>query len=420
MSKGISLYLHVHQPYRVKPYSVFDIGDEHSYFDIKDDTDMNNEKVFHKVADKSYRPMTQLLQTLLDKHPEFKLSLSITGDFMDQAEQYAPDVLAAFKKLVASGRVEIVAETYYHSMAFFYSRREFEAQVDLHRKRVHEVFGVTPTAFRNTELAYNDELAKWADAQGYKVILAEGWDPVLEWRSPNYVYRPAGTENIALLLKNYHLSDDIAFRFGDQAWSEWPLTSDKYISWINAAMGDAPLMNIFMDFETFGEHQWSDTGVFSFFERFIDDWLKQPDATFYTVTGAARANHPSGDLSFPHTVTWADSERDMSAWNGNSMQQEAAKYLYALENDIVRSGDNDLIRDWRYLQSSDHLYYMATKWLTDGDVHSYFSPYKSPYDAFMYYMNAIRDVRWRVMQHHHLGEFTPTKQPDKEKAYKEQ
>jgi alpha-amylase len=408
MTKAISLYLHVHQPFRIKPYSVFDIGEQHDYFDVKDDSKLNNEKIFHKVADKSYRPTTALLQTLLDRHPEFKLSLSITGDFIEQAEAWAPDVLDSFRRLVETGRVEIVAETYYHSMAFFYNRQEFEAQVAQHRKKIHEVFGVTPTAFRNTELAYNDELAAWADKAGYKAILAEGWDTVLDWRSPNYVYKPKGTENISLLLKNYHLSDDLAFRFGDQSWNEWPLTAEKYSNWIGDG-AEGPVVNLFMDFETFGEHQWTETGIFSFFENFVGQWLSDQDNKFYTVTGAASVLEQSGEISMPDTVTWADSERDLSAWMGNAMQQEALKYLYELQNDVLRSLDSQLINDWRLLQSSDHFYYMATKWQNDADVHKYFSPYDSPYDAFLYYMNVIRDIRLRVMQHHKLGGLSSSK-----------
>ncbi len=403
MSRGVSFYLHVHQPRRVREYSVFDIGEQHNYFDVFDDTDLNDEKIFHRVADKSYRPMTALLQALLDRYPEFRVSLSITGDFIDQAERYAPDVLEGFQNLVKTGRVELVGETYYHSLAFFYSQREFEAQVDMHRKKIQELFGVTPKAFRNTELAYNDDLAKWADMAGYTTILSEGWDKVLDWRSPNYLYRPAGTKNINLLLKNYRLSDDIAFRFGNRAWAEWPLTAGKYSEWVKTSMGDAPFVNLFMDFETFGEHQWVDTGIFEFWGQFVDEWLQTEGNTFYTISGASQAAESVGEISMPETVTWADSERDLSAWLGNSMQQEAAKYLYALENDIVRSGDAQLIDDWRYLQSSDLLYYMSTKWLDDGDVHIYFSPYESSYDAFLYYMNAIRDLRWRVMKHHKLG-----------------
>lgn len=419
MSKAISLYLHVHQPYRVRPYSVFQIGQRHGYFDVHDDSKQNNEKMFHKVAEKSYRPMTKMLQKLLDNHPDFRFSLSITGDFIDQAERYAPDVLESFKRLVRSGRVEVVAETYYHSLAFFYDRDEFETQVKMHEQRIFEVFGVRPTAFRNTELAYNDELAQWADKAGYKVILAEGWDRVLAWRSPNYVYRPKETQNIKLLLKNYRLSDDIAFRFGDRAWVEWPLSSNKYINWIKTDMGDAPLVNLFMDFETFGEHQWAETGIFTFFEEFVADWLNETDTNFYTVSDVADTLSSAGELSMPETVTWADSERDLSAWMGNHLQKEALKYLYELQKDVLRSGDDVLIRDWRYLQSSDHFYYMATKWLTDGDIHTYFSPYDSPYDAFLYYMNVIRDMRWRIMQHHHLGGLYSTNHQIKEDLVQE-
>lgn len=403
MTKSLVLYLHVHQPYRIKPYTVFDIGHEHNYFDQRDDSDMNNEKIFHRVADKSYRPMNQLLGKLLTHNPDFKISLSITGDFIDQAEQWAPDVLDDFKRLVSTGRVEVLGETYYHSLAFFYSHKEFEAQVTQHRKKIQELFGVTPTAFRNTELAYNDKLAQWADQVGYKTIIAEGWDPVLEWRSPNYVYRPAETNNIKLLMKNYRLSDDIAFRFSNQSWSQWPLTADKYLNWAKDSLSEGQVVNLFMDYETFGEHQWADTGIFGFFEEFIGKWSQDEDHGFATISEAAEKYESAGDISMPNTVTWADSERDLSAWTGNALQQEVAKYLYELENDVIRSGDEELISDWRYLQSSDHLYYLSTKWLDDGDVHTYFSPYKSPYDAFLYYMNAIRDLRWRVMRHHKLG-----------------
>lgn len=405
MSKrAITLYLHVHQPYRVRDYTVFDASIDHNYFnDPNALSNYNNEKILKKVADKSYRPMNELLEKLLRKHPEFKVSLSITGTFIDQVLAWAPDVLDSFKRLVATGQVEIVAETYYHSLAFFYSKAEFERQVDAHKAKIKEIFGVETNVFRNTELAYNDDLAKWADGYGFKGILAEGWDPVLDWRSPNFVYRPEGTKNISLLLKNYHLSDDLAFRFSNQAWQEWPLTVDKYNSWVEASIQDQPLVNLFMDYETFGEHQWQDTGIFRFFEEFVDRWLQNPDNTFYTVSEAIEANTPVGTISMPQTVTWADSERDLSAWLGNSMQHEAMRYLYALEDDVLRSSDSELISDWRKLQTSDHAYYMCTKWFTDGDVHAYFSPYTSPYDAFLYYINAIRDVRWRLHETHKAG-----------------
>jgi len=402
--RGISLYLHVHQPLRVRQYSVFDTAIDHNYF-VEPDTssERNNEMIFNKVADKSYRPMNALLLKLLNEQPDFKVSLSITGTFIEQAEQWAPDVLESFQALVKTGQVEIVSETYYHSLAFFYSKAEFERQVEMHKDKIKELFDVVPTVFRNTELAYNDELAQWADGYGFKGILAEGWDPILDWRSPNYVYQPEGTENIALLLKNYRLSDDLAFRFSNKEWQEWPLTADKYTEWTDASIKDAPLINLFMDYETFGEHQWADTGIFTFFEEFVNNWLKNEDNTFYTVSGAIDANQPVGTLSMPSTVTWADAERDLTAWLGNNMQQEALGHLYALEDDILRTKDTDLIADWRKLQTSDHVYYMCTKWFTDGDVHAYFSPYDSPYDAFLYYINAIRDLRWRLHETHQTG-----------------
>ncbi|HEU4715413.1 MAG TPA: glycoside hydrolase family 57 protein [Candidatus Saccharimonadales bacterium] len=396
--RGITLYLHVHQPLRVRQYSVFDTAEKHDYFDAHDDSDRNNEKIMRKVADKSYRPMNALLEKLLHTHPEFKVSLSITGTFMEQAEKWTPDVLESFKRLVATGRVEIVSETYYHSLAFFYSLEEFERQVEMHRDKVRELFGVETSVFRNTELSYNNSLAKWADGYGFKGILAEGWDPILGWRSPNFVYRPTGTENIKLLLKNYRLSDDLAFRFSNKGWEQWPLTADTYSEWTNASITDSQVINLFMDYETFGEHQWHDTGLFDFFEHFVAKWLSNPENTFYTTSEAIDAFTPAGEIDMPHTVTWADTERDLTAWLGNSMQHEALRHLYALEEDILRTGDVQLIGDWRKLQTSDHVYYMCTKWFTDGDVHAYFSPYESPYDAFLYFMNALRDVRYRLME----------------------
>jgi alpha-amylase len=400
MKKGVVLYLHVHQPWRVRNYSIFDTAQHHDYFDAHDDSERNNQKVFEKVASKSYRPMNALLKKLLEQHEDFRLSLSITGTFVEQAMMFAPDVLEDFKALVATGRVEVVAETYHHSLAFFYSRAEFERQVALHRDMVESMFGVTPTAFRNTELSYNDELAAWADQAGYKAVLAEGWDPVLAGRTPNRSYRPPQTEQITLLTKNYRLSDDIAFRFGNKAWEQWPLHADSYEQWLEAALGDGDMINLFMDYETFGEHQWEDTGIFSFFEELIGRLAHRDNVGFYTVTEAAETFEPAGELSMPYTVTWADTERDLTAWLGNGMQQEALRYLYDLEHDIIRTGDAALVSDWRKLQTSDHAYYMCTKWFKDGDVHAYFSPYESPYDAFLYFMNTVRDLRYRLMADH--------------------
>lgn len=396
---AVVLYLHVHQPYRVAPYSVFDTGVRHDYFDTTDPgSQQNNETIFRKVASKSYIPTNAMLKELLVAYPDFRVSLSITGTFIEQCERWAPDVLKSFQDIVATGRVDIVAETYYHSLAFFYSRSEFEQQVALHRDKVQALFGVTPRVFRNTELAYNNSLAQWADEAGYEAVLAEGWDRVLGQRTPNVVYQPEGTETIKLLLKNYRLSDDIAFRFSNRDWHEWPLTVERYASWLPHG-GDDEIVNLFMDYETFGEHQWESTGIFDFMRGLVAHISDTPELGFMTVTEAA-ALPSRGVISMPHTVTWADTERDLSAWLGNAMQHEALRHLYDLEDAVIRTQDARLLADWRRLQTSDHAYYMCTKWFNDGDVHAYFSPYDSPYDAFLYFMNALRDIRWRLSEYH--------------------
>lgn len=393
--KAIVLYLHVHQPYRVRHYTIFDTGSDSNYFDTHFDADSNNERIIHKVAEKSYIPTNTKLLELLHQHPEMKLSLSITGTVLDQLEQWSPATLKSFQALTDTGRVEIVGETYYHSLAFFYSQSEFEAQVQMHKEKVQKLFGQTPTIFRNTELSYNNDLAYWADKAGYKGILAEGWDPVLGWRSSNFVYRPAYTENIRLLMKNYKLSDDIAFRFGDREWAEWPLTANKFAHWLNES-GDATNFNLFMDYETFGEHQWSESGIFEFLHHLPAEWLKQEGSTFMTATEAVEAFEPVDTVDTPHTTTWADTERDLSAWLGNPMQQQAIQALFDIQKPIMQSGDWDLISDWRKLTTSDHFYYMCTKWFSDGDIHAYFSPYKTPYEAFTNFMNVWHDLRHRL------------------------
>jgi alpha-amylase len=395
--KAIVLYLHVHQPYRIRHYTIFDAGNQHNYFDAPYDAPESNERVIRKVAEKSYLPTNKVLLDLLNQHPQFKLSLSITGTLIEQLEQWAPDVLASFQALTNTGRVEIVAETYHHSLAFFYSRTEFERQVALHADKVQELFGQKPQVFRNTELAYNNDLAYWADKAGYKGILAEGWDPVLGWRSPNFVYQPTYTENIKLLLKNYRLSDDIAFRFGNTAWEGHPLTADKFTHWLGES-GDATNFNLFMDYETFGEHQWEDTGIFAFLRALPDEWLRHQDHTFMTVSEIIDAHQPVDRVDMPHTVTWADTERDLTAWLGNKIQHQAITALYALESAVFAANDPALLADWRKLTTSDHFYYMCTKWFNDGDVHAYFSPYSSPYEAFINFMNAWHDLRYRLIK----------------------
>jgi alpha-amylase len=270
-------------------------------------------------------------------------------------------------------------------------------QVTMHKNKIQELFGQTPQVFRNTELSYNNDLAYWADRAGYKGILAEGWDPVLGWRSPNFVYRPTYTNNIRLLMKNYKLSDDIAFRFGDRNWSEWPMTADKFTRWLGDEQ-NATNFNLFMDYETFGEHQWSESGIFEFLNHLPEEWLKHPDHTFMTASEAIDTFEPVDQVDTPNTTTWADTERDLSAWLGNPMQQQAIHALYDLQTAVIQSGDLGLIEDWRKLQTSDHFYYMCTKWFSDGDIHAYFSPYDTPYEAFMNFMNAYHDLKYRLTQ----------------------
>lgn len=397
MSKSIQLYLHVHQPWRLRDYTVFDTGSDHNYFVSSSNSAINNANILRKVATKSYLPTNKLLKKLLDKYPDFRFSISITGTFIEQCEQYYPELITSFKELIDTGRVEVVGETYYHSLSFFYNQAEFDRQVKMHADKIEQLFGVKPTAFRNTELAYNNDLGKWADAKGYKAVLAEGWDKVLGWRSPNYIYQPTASSSTKLLLKNYKLSDDLAFRFSNKGWAEYPLTVDKYIDWLNH--DDGNLINLFIDYETFGEHQWADTGIFDFLADLPAKWLHNKQK-FMTISEAADSAKAVSALDVPYTTTWADSERDLSAWLGNRMQQEATRYLYALAPSVFATKDINIIGDWRRLTTSDHAYYMSTKYWNDGDVHTYFSPYKSPYEAFINYMNVLRDLRYRIIESH--------------------
>ncbi len=316
MSKAICFYMHVHQPFRVKPYTIFDAGHDHVYFnDETPHVDTNNRFIIDKVAEKSYLPTNAKLLEMLQAHPDFKVSMSLSGVFLEQIEQWRPDVLESFQRLFETGRVEAVAETYHHSLAFFYSREEFERQVQQHHDIIERLFGQKPQVFRNTELSYNNDLAYWADKAGYKGIITEGWDPVLGWRSPNYVYQPAHTENIRLLMKNYKLSDDIAFRFSNQGWAEWPLTAEKYVHWLNAIPHDQPIINLFMDYETFGEHQWEDTGIFDFLGALPQEFMRHgDDRTFMTLSEAIDTFEPEDYVDVPQTITWADTERDLTAW----------------------------------------------------------------------------------------------------------
>jgi len=390
--KTLSLYFQVHQPFRFKRYRFFNIGNDHYYYD-----DYANESILRKVIDKCYLPTNQLLTDLVQKHKgKFKLALSISGMALDQFELYAPEVMDSFKKLVDTGSVELLAETNAHSLATFKSETEFTRQIRLHEEKLFRHFGKKPEVFRNTELIYSDEIGQQVAKLGYKAVLMEGAKHILGWKSPNLLYCNAINPKLKVLLRNFKLSDDIAFRFSNKTWSEWPLTAEKYVGWIKAIPKNEEIVNIFMDYETFGEHQWKESGIFDFLSALPSEVLKTPGLSFGTPGEIAKKHQPISAIHVPHPVSWADEEKDLTAWLGNELQEEAYNKLYALEDMVSKIEDPEIQRDWMYLQASDHFYYMCTKFFSDGEVHAYFNPYESPYDAFINYMNILSDFTIRV------------------------
>ena len=390
--KKICFYFQVHQPYRLKNYHFFDIGNSSEYFD-----DVKNREVMKKVAEKCYLPMNALLLDLIKEHGEkFKVSFSISGTALDQFEQYAPEVLKSFKKLAETGCVEFLGETYAHSLSSLMSPEEFSQQVKEHSKKIEYLFGQRPTVFRNTELIYSDMIGVMVNDMGFKAMLAEGATHVLGWKSPNFLYCSAVRPELKLLLKNFRLSDDIAFRFSQQSWNGWPLTAEKYVDWLNALPTNEDIVNLFMDYETFGEHQWKETGIFDFMRALPGRIFSSSNYCFVTPSEAVEQLQPIASVSMPDSVSWADEERNLSAWLGNDIQDNAFEAIYSLEKKVKASKDPELLKEWRYLQTSDHFYYMCTKFFADGDVHKYFNPYNSPYEAFINYMNVFSDFEARV------------------------
>ncbi|RMH23720.1 MAG: alpha-amylase [Planctomycetota bacterium] len=425
---SVVYYFEVHQPHRLKPYSVFHT--DPFYFD-----EDKNGAICRKVADKCYRPATKLILDLIKRHEgNFRVSYAITGTVIDQWKKFCPDVLDLFVALAETGCCEFVAETDYHSLSFIYSREEFLEQIDRHTERIVDLFGQRPRVFRNTELIYSNELARFLaglknpdGTPRFLGAICEGVDRYLGYRSPNYVYAPPGDNGqpltradgtpFGLLLKNYRLSDDIAFRFSNKGWSEWPLTAEKFATWVHQINGDGYLCNLFMDYETFGEHQWAETGIFQFLEKMpeaVFDVAKKADGTtenhFITPTMALERFQPVGIYDVPDFISWADTERDLTAWRGNAMQHNALEETYRVERalkerlvEVKNSNDPErkknaeyILEDWRKLTTSDHFYYMCTKYWADGDVHKYFSPYDSPYDGYINFMNVLDNVRARV------------------------
>jgi len=389
---SVCLYFQVHQPDRLRAYSVFDIGSRHDYFD-----EDSNERLCKRIAERCYLPANDLILKLIEETEEkFRVSYSISGVALDQFARYVPAVIDSFQRLSETGAVEFLSETYYHSISYLYSEDEFVDQVKKHRQKIETLFGQKPCTLRNTELLYDNALARLAEDMGYTGIVTEGLESELGRRSPNLVYRPSGTEKIRLLLRNYKLSDDISFRFFARDWEEFPLTAKKFAAWINALDESEHVVSLFMDYETFGEHQSAETGIFEFLGQLPAEILKHPDNDFRTVAEAMALYEPAAELDIPNVISWADTERDASAWVGNSMQKNAAEQLFLLADKLRNCSDQQLLEDWRKLQTSDHFYYMCTKWLDDGDVHKYFNPHGSPYNAVIIYMNVLNDITLRA------------------------
>lgn len=390
MKKSICMYFQVHQPTRLRLYRFFDIGKDSHYYD-----DFADRTILKRVAQKCYLPMNQLLLDVIKQQKgAFKVAFSLSGSVLEQFERYAPEVIDSFRALADTGCVEFLAETYYHSLASLASEAEFSHQVLKHKALVEQLFGQTPKTFRNTELIYSDSIGKQVYQLGFKTMLTEGARHIMGWKSPDYVYSCAEQPKLKLLLRNYSLSDDIAFRFSNKSWKDWPLTAEKYLSWLKQSEGE--IINLFMDYETFGEHQAASSGIFDFM-RYLPEAITQ-DGTFEFVTPsqAARKHKAVAPIEVPQTISWADEERDVTAWLGNELQQDAFNKLYAQTEKLSILNNPTLWEDFGHLQESDHFYYMCTKFFSDGEVHKYFNPYDTPYEAFINYMNVLSDFIIRV------------------------
>ena len=393
MNKSVCFYFQVHQPDRLRQFRFFDIGNDYHYLD-----DFSNRTIVRRVAERCYLPANRLLHDLILRHNgAFKVAFSISGVAIEQFERYAPEVIDSFKALAATGCVEFLSETYSHSLASLASTAEFKKQVKQHADMTKRLFGVKPTVFRNTELVYSDAIGAAVAEMGYTVMLTEGAKHILGWKSPDFVYVNAINPRLKLLLRNFNLSDDIAFRFSDKGWSGWPLTADKFADWAVSTLEKGDVLNLFMDYETFGEHQRSASGIFDFLNALPASVLAR-EIAFCTPSEAAGKYQPVAPLHVPFPISWADEERDTSAWLGNELQEEAFNKLYSLEADVNKTKDENLINVFRKLQESDHFYYMCTKFFSDGSVHSYFNPYDTPYEAFINYMNVLADFELRVKE----------------------
>jgi alpha-amylase len=388
--KYLNLYFQVHQPRRLRRFQFFDIGTNVSYFD-----DALNASILKRIAKDCYLPTNTMLLSLIKKDPNLRITFSISGVALDQLNLFAPEVLASFQALAATGAVEFLGETYYHSLCFLVEKNEFVTQVMQHQKRMMDLLGVKPVIFRNTELIYSNGIGEAVSNLGFKGMYIDGIESILRGRTPNALYQHPKAPLI-LFPRNYALSDDIAFRYSDRNWCEWPLTPAKYISWLKGIPSDQKFISLGLDYETFGEHKKASDGIFDFLENVLSTIAGDSNFSFVNPSEAIELLTPRDVLSTSKLISWADQERDLSAWLGSDLQCDAFDTLMKLHTKIIGTGNEKLISDYRYLQTSDHFYYMCTKKNGDGNVHQYFSPYSSPYEAFMNYMNVLGDLEVRM------------------------
>ena len=385
--KSICLYFQVHQPTRLRLYRFFDIGKDSHYYD-----DFANRTILRRVAQKCYLPANELMLELIGKNKgKFKVAYSISGSALEQFQRFAPEVIASFKALAETGRVEFLAETSYHSLASLASESEFRHQVEKHAAKIEELFGVKPVTFRNTELIYSNGIGEMVYDMGYKTMLTEGARHIMGWQSPNFVYTGETQPKLKLLLRNYTLSDDIAFRFQQNK-----VTAEQYVGWMKENAKEGDIVNLFMDYETIGEHQSAESGIFEFLRALPEAVIKDGTFGFATPAEIVKKYKPVSDIAVEDPISWADEERDVTAWLGNELQSEAFKKVYAMTEKLAIVNDPELYEDFGHLQESDHFYYMCTKFFSDGEVHKYFNPYDTPYEAFINYMNVISDFQIRL------------------------
>lgn len=388
---AICFYFQIHQPFRLKNYRFFDIGNDHYYYD-----DFANDDIITRIAHRSYLPANEMLLDIIKEHgKKFKVAFSISGTALEQLEQYVPEFIDSMKELAATGCVEFLSETYAHSLSALEDVEEFVAQVKAHDEKIYQLFGQKPKVFRNTELIYSDDIASIVASLGFKGAITDGAKHILGWKSPNYLYNAASAPKLKLLLKNSKLSDDISFRFGNTEWASYPLTADKYIDWIASLPQEEQLVNLFMNYETFGELQPQHSGIFEFMKA-LPRFAAERNVQFWTPSEVISKLKPVSELTVPSPISWADEARDTSAWLGNLLQQEAVKKLYSIGERVRLCQNKRIKQDWNYLQASDHFFYMSTKHSSDGNVHSHYSPYDSPYTAFTNYMNVLSDFMIRV------------------------